>query len=224
MPGGDDFAGFAGRFYSAYIAHPLLARALGRLMWASDFGPLYNSLGALRRAEADVVIDLACGAGLALGYLDPARVGRYVGIDNSPAMLARATSIAGRRGFVAVDLELADVSGVPLPDATADMCLLYNALHCFPRPEAAVAEAARCLRPSGRVVGSMLVRGESRRVDRLMDRGASEKGGMMGSGGTVSDLKRWLKDAGLASVETSVTGSLAMFSARRPGENDGATP
>src|SRR3712207_7088150 len=56
------------------------------------------------------------------------RVGRYLGIDSSPSMLARARERAHRRGFPDVELELADISALPLKDATADVFLLYNAL------------------------------------------------------------------------------------------------
>ncbi|CAN5498901.1 class I SAM-dependent methyltransferase [soil metagenome] len=215
MPGRDDYAGLLGRFYSSYIARPRLARTVGKLFWASDFGPLYDSLETLREVRAEVVVDIACGAGLALQWLDPAKVGRYVGIDQSPAMLARAEEVGRRRGFTAAELDLGEVTAIALPDGAADLALLYNGLHCFARPEAAVVEAARCLKPAGQLVGAMLVRGENRRVDRMMEREARKESGVMGPGGTIADLQQWLEDAGFGDVETSTTGSFATFSARR---------
>ncbi len=215
MPLQDGYDSATGRFYRSYIAHPRVGRVVGRLLWASDFGLLYRSLETLQQVEAEVVLDLACGAGLALGWLDPARVGRYVGVEASPSMLARAEWEASTRGFTGAELHLADVTAAPLPDGAADVCLLYNSLHCLPQPEAALEEAARCLKPSGRLIGSMLLRGESTRVDRLLERGARRQDGMMGPGGTAVGLRAWLQGAGFGEVVTDASGAFATFSARR---------
>ena len=211
----DGYDSPTGRFYRSYIARPRLGRVVGRLLWASDFGLLYRSLETLREIDAEVVLDLACGAGLALAWLDPAKVGRYVGVDSSPSMLARAEQDAPRRGFDDVELHLADVAAVPLADGAADLCLLYNSLHCFARPDAALTEAARCLKPSGNLAGSMLLRGERSRVDRLMERGAQRQDGMMGPGGTAADLRRWLQQAGFDAVKVETAGAFATFRACR---------
>ncbi|MGH3979556.1 MAG: class I SAM-dependent methyltransferase [Pseudonocardiaceae bacterium] len=211
----DGYGGLAGRCYSAYIERPLLGRAVIRLVWGGDARPMYRRLAALHDIPAGLtVIDAACGAGLALHWLEPSRVGRYLGIDTSPTMLARARERARRRGFRAVEFELADIAAIPFDDAAADVCLLYNALHVVPDPEAAVTEAVRCLKPGGRVEGSMLLRGERRRVDRLFELEQSKQTGLLGPGGTRSDLRRWLE--ALSDVDVEVTGSFAIFRGQRP--------
>lgn len=211
----DDYAGLGGRFYSAYIERPLLGCTVIRVLWGGDARPMYTSLEELRRLDTGLtVVDAACGAGLALRWLEPSRVGRYLGADVSPAMLARARERAHRRGFAAAEFELADVAAIPLADAQADLYLLYNALHVVPDPQAAVAEAVRCLKPGGTLVGSMLLRGEVRRVDRFFEREQRKPTGLLGTGGTRSDLRRWL-DAWIE-VEVEVGGSLATFRAQRP--------
>ncbi|MDQ3319062.1 MAG: class I SAM-dependent methyltransferase [Actinomycetota bacterium] len=215
MPQTDDYAGLGGRFYSAYIERPLLGRAVIRLLWGGDARPMYASLETLQHIEAGVtVVDAACGAGLALRWLEPSRVGRYIGADNSPAMLERARERANRRGFRDAEFELADIAAIPLEDGQADAYLVYNALHVVSDPEAAVAEAARCLKPGGRLVGSMLLRGEVPRVDRFFAREQRKPTGLLGPGGTRADLSRWLD--GLSGIELEVGGSLAAFRALRP--------
>ena len=211
----DDYAGLGGRFYSAYIERPLLGRAVIRLLWGGDARPMYQSLEALRHLEPGLtIVDAACGAGLALHWLEPSRVGRYFGTDASPTMLERARERASRRGFDAVELKLADVATTPLEDAQADLYLLYNALHVVSDPQAAAAEAVRCLKPGGRLEGSMLLRGEVRRVDRFFEREQRKPTGLLGPGGTRADLHAWL--AGLSDIELEVGGSLATFRAWRP--------
>ncbi|MDQ3662113.1 MAG: class I SAM-dependent methyltransferase [Actinomycetota bacterium] len=215
MAATDHYGGLGARFYSAYIERPLLGRVVIRLLWGGDARPMYRSIEALRDLSVGLtVVDAACGAGLALRWLEPSRVGRYLGVDNSPAMLGRARERARRRGFGEVELELADIAAIPLEDATADICLLYNALHVVPDPQRAVAEAVRLLKPGGRVEGSMLLRGEVRRVDRFFQREQSKPTGLLGPGGTRSDLRRWLE--GLTGVEVEVGGSLAVFRGLRP--------
>lgn len=181
----------------------------------SGFGPLYASLAALGSLPSGTtVLDAACGAGLALRWLDPGV--RYVGVDHSPTMLEQARRSARQRGFAHVELHLADVGSMPVPDAGADVGLLYNSLHCFTDPTAALADLVRCLRPGAAVHGSMLVREAVPRADRLMDQGAGP-GGMMGLGGSTQTLRGWL-DSHLVDVEVSGVGALAVFSARAPSE------
>lgn len=209
----DAYASAAGRFYSFYIARPWLGRVVGRTLWGSDFRGLYRQLDELSTlGSGTVLLDLACGAGLALRWLDPSGGVRYVGVDRSPAMLARARRTARRRGHGDVELRVADAAATGLPDAVADTTLLCNALHCVDDPSAVIAEAVRCSQPGAPVLGSMLVRGAVPRADKVMD---ADGAGLTGVGGTIADLRRWL-DEQLVDVDTRVDGALALFRARTP--------
>jgi SAM-dependent methyltransferase len=188
---------------------------VGRLVWGFSPSGLYASLRRLAALEpGSTVLDAPCGAGLALRYLRPEAGHRYVGVDNSPAMLARARRSAQRRGLQRAELHLADIERIPLADGAADVGLLYNGLHCFRRPEAALREVVRCLRPGAPLLGSMLVRGGARRADAAIQREAAKPDGMLGPGGTAADLRRWLEAAG---VRVERDGALAVFDARHPG-------
>lgn len=212
MARADPYAGALGRFYSFYIARPALARPLGRVLWRSDFAPMYASLAQLRALPAGVaVLDVACGAGLALRWLDPSV--HYLGIDASAAMLARSQRTARRRGFADARFTEGDAEALPFADAAAGVALLYNALHCVAHPEAVLQETVRCLTPGGRLLGSMLLRGVSPRVDRLMDRDRDST--VMGPGGTRGDLEAWLTQR-LQGVRLDVHGAMAVFQALAP--------
>jgi SAM-dependent methyltransferase len=109
------------------------ARALGHLLPALD------------------VADIGCGDGyLALEAAQWARL--VVGIDCSREVLTRARRLAARRRVTNVQWKQGDLSHLPLGDGSVDVALLSHALHHAIEPEAALAEAARVLRPGGRLL------------------------------------------------------------------------
>lgn len=62
-------------------------------------------------------------------------------------MLRRAQAEAARRGLERIEYVHTSVEGMPFKDATFDLCLTYNGLHCFSDPPAALVEMARVVRP-----------------------------------------------------------------------------
>ncbi len=109
------------------------ARALGLLLPAMD------------------VADIGCGE----GYLtvEVAKwASKVIAIDRSPAVLARARDLAARRRVSNVVWKKGDMERLPLQAATVDLALLSQTLHHATHPERAVAEAARVLRPGGRLL------------------------------------------------------------------------
>jgi ArsR family transcriptional regulator len=97
------------------------------------------------------VADLGCGE----GYLtiEAARWARsVVAIDRSPAVLARARELAVRRRRTNITWKTGAIERLPLADQSVDVALLSQALHHATDPARALSEAARILRPGGRVL------------------------------------------------------------------------
>lgn len=97
------------------------------------------------------VADLGCGE----GYLtiEAARWARQViAVDRAPAVLARARALAGRRRRTNITWKKGTLERLPIPDASVDVALLSQALHHAADPAQALSEAARILRPGGRVL------------------------------------------------------------------------
>jgi SAM-dependent methyltransferase len=141
------------------------------------------------------VADIACGE----GYLsvESARwARRVVGIDRSADVLKRAKTLAERRGVKNITWKRGDMERLPLQDASVDLALLSQALHHAPHPARAMAEAARILRPGGRLLLLDLREHDQEWVrDRVGDRWLGFKD---------EELERLLTGAGLKDVNVRV--------------------
>jgi ubiquinone/menaquinone biosynthesis C-methylase UbiE len=208
------FDGVFGSVYGAYIRRERLARLIAWVLWGSDTRPFYASMAAIGQvADGGTIVDAPCGSGVAFRGFRPVQPVSYLGFDLSPRMLEQARRHADRLGLHQVELAQADAESLPLEDASADLFLSYFGLHCFPHPDAALREAARCLRAGGGLVGSTIVLGD-RRLDRLRVRPGA---GAFGPVGTEADLEGWLSDAGFDEIEIDRSGVFAVFSANKPG-------
>jgi SAM-dependent methyltransferase len=105
-----------------------------------------------------VVVDLGCGDGVALGCvlerLGSRPGGAAVGLDRDTDALGRAAkALAAPDRSGCLLLAAADLGrGVPLRDGSVDRVLSHNLLECLPDPAAFMAEAHRLLRPGGLLV------------------------------------------------------------------------
>lgn len=97
---------------------------------------------------AEIYLDVATGTGHTLRTVAP-RVRRAIGLDLTPAMLAAARRAVADAG-VAADLVEAEVTAMPLRDASMDIATCRIAAHHFPDARAAFREVARVLRPGAR--------------------------------------------------------------------------
>lgn len=128
-------------------------------------------LGALLPGER--VVDVGCGAGF--DSLIAARMvgaqGRVVGVDMTPAMLAKAREAAAEAGSATVTFREGYAEALPVPDGWADVVISNGALNLVPDKAAALSEMARVLKPGGRAqIADILVqrpvpRSAKRKID-----------------------------------------------------------
>jgi len=119
---------------------PVYDLAVGRLTRATR----RRSIAALDGLTGQKVLLDGVGTGLDIPLL-PAG-GEVVGIDLTRAMLRRA--VARDRGVV---LHQGDAMALPYPDGVFDAVIMHLILAVVPDPVRALAEAARVLRPGGRI-------------------------------------------------------------------------
>src|SRR5947209_12299376 len=102
-------------------------------------------------APIHAVLDLGTGTGRMLELLAPLAE-RAVGIDQSPAMLAVARARLERAGLRNVQLRQGDIYAIPVERNGYDLVVLHQVLHYLDDPVRALREAARVLRPGGRLL------------------------------------------------------------------------
>ncbi len=99
--------------------------------------------------EEWVVGDLGCGTGEVSAALSP-HVARVIGVDASEEMLAAARARFGAAGNV--ELRQGHLEALPIAPGVLDAAVMTLVLHHVPSPAEALKEAARALKPRGRLL------------------------------------------------------------------------
>jgi ArsR family transcriptional regulator len=95
--------------------------------------------------------DLGTGTGRLLEIFAPL-YRRGIGVDLSREMLSVARANLDRAGVTHAQVRLGDLYAPPVDRDSFDLVTMHQVLHYLDEPGAAIAEAARLLRPSGRLI------------------------------------------------------------------------
>jgi ubiquinone/menaquinone biosynthesis C-methylase UbiE len=160
-------------------------------------GRSWEALGhlALRLVPSITVADLGAGEGL-VSQLLAQRAEKVWCIDNSAKMVEVGTELAKKNGLANLAYKLGDIEQVPLPDKSVDLAILSQALHHASRPQVAVDEAFRILKPGGQLLVLDLKEHTFEKAHELY--------GDLWLGFKESTLSGFLKKSGFQKVDLSI--------------------
>jgi arsenite methyltransferase len=108
-------------------------------------------LAALRLGER--VIDLGSGSGMDVFFActQVGPQGHVIGVDFTPEQLAKAESLAAAAGLIEAEFRPGRIERLPVDDESADCVISNGVINLSPDKETVFTEAARVLRPGGRL-------------------------------------------------------------------------
>lgn len=167
----------------ASLNEKLLEPGQSWMLWATALSTLLPPLD---------VVDFGCGTGVLTVEL--ARWARRVtAIDRSSAALHQAAARAEREGLSNVTYLEADLHALPLGTGKKDLVVASQSLHHVEDPAAVLAEAARILKPGGRIMILELMPHQERWV--------KERLGHVHQGFEPDALEKQLSKAGFKSIQ-----------------------
>jgi arsenite methyltransferase len=172
--------------------------------------------------EGETVLDLGSGAGADV-LISARRVGasgRAIGLDMTDEMLELARANAAREGVGNVEFVKGYIENIPLPDASVDVVISNCVINLAGDKRAAIAEAARVLRPGGRFAVSDVIADPG--MDEATRADMAAYTGCIAGALTEDEFREALTAAGLTDVEIRAThrvheqAASAIVRARKP--------
>lgn len=161
-----------------------------------------QAIAALTPGE--IAVDLGCGGGFDC-FLAARRVGKkghVIGVDMTPEMIHKARENAEKGRIRNVDFRLGEIEHLPVADSSADVILSNCVINLSPDKPQVYAEAARVLKPGGRLAISDVIAVAPIPV-RVKSKLQAHSGCIAGSA-TVAETKRMLKNAGFSKIRIAV--------------------
>jgi ArsR family transcriptional regulator len=166
-----------GRIRSLYIPEVQVESAMLEILGDSEFEQL---------------VDLGTGTGRILEALS-SKYESAIGIDLSHEMLSIARVNLENANLRKAQVRYGDLYALTLEDQSVDVVTVHHVLHFLDDPSSAVAEAARVLKPGGRL---LIVDFAPHELEFLRDEHAHRRLGF-----TDEEVQRWFDGVGLECAE-----------------------
>ncbi|RXK54692.1 arsenite methyltransferase [Oleiharenicola lentus] len=199
--------------YSAQLGYS--AADLASVPAGADLGlGCGNPLAIASIKPGETVLDLGSGAGFdaLLAARQLAGTGRVIGVDMTPAMVAKARRNVAKAGHANVEFRLGEIEALPVSNATVDLIISNCVVNLSPEKPRVFAEAFRVLKSGGRLALSDVVA-----VKPLPDDIRAQLpliGACIGGATLVDELRAMLNAAGFQRVDIDLKGASRKFIAQ----------
>lgn len=149
----------------------------------------------LRLMPRMVIADLGAGEGT-FSQLLALRATEVIAVDNSEKMVQFGSELARKHNLSNLQFRVGDLESIPIQDGKVDLAFFSQSLHHAQHPEKAIGEAARILKPGGRIAILDLQRHQFEE--------AREMYADVWLGFTELELQRYLKKAGFTDIYTAI--------------------
>ena len=154
--------------------------------------------------EGETVLDLGSGGGfdcfLAAGSVGES--GRVIGVDMTAEMVSKARQNAVKVGAKNVEFRLGEIEHLPVADASVEVIISNCVINLSPEKLNVFQEAARVLRPGGRLAILDVVALQTLPDEVKND--LSLISGCLGGTEKIEDLEKMLREAGFQDIKIQI--------------------
>jgi ArsR family transcriptional regulator len=166
-------------------------------------GRSWDAIGhfLLRLVPNITIADLGAGEGM-ISQLLAERAKKVFCIDSSKSMVRIGKELAKKNKLSNLTYKHGDIEKVPLPASSVDLALMSQSLHHACRPETALTEAFRILKPNGQLIVLDLKKHQFEKARELY--------GDQWLGFAENQLYRMVKEAGFRKVKVQTVAKEAI--------------
>ncbi|MDO8540372.1 MAG: arsenite methyltransferase [Opitutaceae bacterium] len=158
-----------------------------------------TAIASIRPGET--ILDLGSGAGfdcfLAARQLQG--TGQVIGVDMTPAMIAKARDNARKGGYGNVEFRLGEIEALPVRDNTVDLVISNCVINLSPEKRRVFGETFRVLKSGGRLAIADVV--ATKPLPDAVRNRLNAVGACIGGAALVDEMKHMLDDAGFSRIE-----------------------
>ncbi len=158
-----------------------------------------QAIASLKNGET--VLDLGSGAGFDV-FLAANQVGgngKVIGVDMTPAMIAKARENAEKGKYTNVEFRLGEIENLPVKDNTIDVIISNCVINLSPEKQKVFNEAFRVLNKGGRVAVSDVI--ATVELPEEVQKDMELYSGCISGAETIDKLKKMLVDAGFTDIK-----------------------
>jgi ubiquinone/menaquinone biosynthesis C-methylase UbiE len=150
-----------------------------------------------RLQPGERVIDLGSGSGMDAWYAasQVGPKGQVLGVDFTPQQVARARGLVAERDVDHIEFREGRIESIPASEATFDCVISNGVINLSPEKPRVFAEAARVLRPGGRLAIADIV--SDVRLNEAIVRDADLWASCIGGAAQLDDYQQIIESAGL---------------------------